>query len=470
MAHNEDKAARFGYFTASSSSWGETTGLVKLAVQADSLSDDLNEQRQHCGHDSTSTEISNAADELKLLANELQSLDAAVKANKDLYTEAFGEDLAEVQNHLGGIFEDIADCCQEMQKANGLNTSAVGWLAKKRYVKKLQKHLEANKTTLIVMRTVLHHGKEYGMHNSPGRLAESSPHTIQEDLAILETVFASRHAIKDLHNLANKSHEHSSSTSSAGSIDITPSFKPGAHGRNLSSATGVDVSVIEDVLPTSDKKKKQDALAQRFSRRGVRLAVHSSIMDTNAHEVPISLRKKWIYQAQLRRTPEHFNAGSPSIAQLSKISEVNSSSGLDEAPPAVSRQRALATPGNQTTNESPERSDSQASSVSGRRSKARERSASLVSSPLGKKLGNLITRLSHTNLRERRVNGKGSPPSIEQHIYPPSEANTQGDLRKKEQRSPEKEMTAKEKPGWSYRLTRPFVKEELTTPDFEKGF
>jgi hypothetical protein len=293
---------------------------------------------------------------------------------------------------------------------------------------------------------------------------------MQEDLAILETVFASRHAIKDLHNLGRTSHEHSSSTSSAGTVDTPPSFKPGAHGRNLSSATGVDISVVEDVLPTSDKKKKQDALARRFSRRGVRLAVHSSIMDTNAHDVPISLRKKWIYQAQLRRTPEYFNAGSPSIAQLSKISEVNSSSGPDEVAPAPSRHRSLTTPENLNANQSPERSDSQASSVSDRLSKARQRSSSLVSSPVGRKLGNLINRLSRSNLRERRLNHKGSPHSIEQQIHPPGEANSHRDPEKKERGAATNEMSAKEKPGWSYRLTRPFVKEELTTPDFEKGF
>ncbi|KIW66321.1 hypothetical protein PV04_05657 [Phialophora macrospora] len=470
MAEAGSKPSSFSHFTASSPSAKEKKNLTELASQADALSDDLGKQRQHCGHESTSTEISNAVDELKLLAGELRSLDTAVNAHKDLYTEAFGQDLAEIQTHLEGIFEDIADCCKEMQKANGPNTSAVGWLAKKRYVKKLQKHLEANKTTLIVMRTVLHHGKEYGMQNSPGRLAESSPHTMQEDLAILETVFASRHAIKDLHNLGSKSHEHSSSTSSAGTVDTTPAFKPGAHGRNLSSATGVDISMVEDVLPISDKKKKQDALARRFSRRGVRLAVHSSIMDTNAHEVPISLRKKWIYQARARRTPENFNAGSLSIAQLSKISEVNSSSVPDEAPPASSLHRALTTPENLNASQSPERPDSQASSVSDRLSNARQRSSSLVSSPLGRKLGNLITRLSRSNLRERRLNDKGSPQAIEQQICPPSEANTQCDLEKKERVVAAKDMSAKEKPGWSYRLTRPFVKEELTTPDFEKGF
>jgi hypothetical protein len=138
--------------------------LARLAIQAHALSINLNKRQQQCGHESTSTDISDAARELEILAMELTSLDDAVRANRRLYTDAFDQDLAEIQQHLGGIFEDIADCCTEMQKADGLNTSAIGWLAKKRYVKKLQKHLEANKTTLIVMRVVLHHGKEYGRH------------------------------------------------------------------------------------------------------------------------------------------------------------------------------------------------------------------------------------------------------------------------------------------------------------------
>ena len=137
--------------------------LTSLAVQANTLSTNLDELRQQCGHDSTSTDISDAAEELQSLSKELADLDAAVEANKELYTDAFNQDLAEIKFHLEGIFEDISDCCREMQKADGLHASAVGWLTKKRYVKKLQKHLEANKTTLIVMRTVLHHGKEYGM-------------------------------------------------------------------------------------------------------------------------------------------------------------------------------------------------------------------------------------------------------------------------------------------------------------------
>ncbi len=143
---------------------GITADLASLAVQADLLSINLDKLRHQCGHDSTSADISTASLELKLLSNEFIGLDTAVEANKELYTDAFSQDLAEIKVHLECIFEDIADCCNEMQKADGLHTSAVGWLTKKRYVKKLQKHLEANKTTLIVMRTVLHHGKAYGMH------------------------------------------------------------------------------------------------------------------------------------------------------------------------------------------------------------------------------------------------------------------------------------------------------------------
>ena len=291
---------------------------------------------------------------------------------------------------------------------------------------------------------------------------------MRESLAILETVFASRKAIRDLRGLGSKTHEHTRSTSSAGSFDTTPSFRPGAHGRNLSTATGVYVPIIEDVLPMPEKSKKQEELARRFSRRGVRLAVHSSIMDTNAHDVPISLRNKWIRHAHLRRGSDRFDAASPSIAQLSRISEVNSNPGLDEPPPTSSRQQALTTSEHTSESVSPDRASSRASSVSDR---LRERSSSLRSSPLGRRLGNLISRLSSTNLRERNVSDARRSDAVEQSAYPPSENKNQGDPEKKDTGpAAKKEMSAKEKPGWSYRLTRPFVKEGLRTPDFERGF
>jgi hypothetical protein len=95
-----------------------------------------------------------------------------------------------------------------------------------------------------------------------------------------------------------------------------------------------------------------------------------------------------------------------------------------------------------------------------------------MSSPLGKQLGSLITRLSRSNLRERKLSDRDSPSAIEEEVYPPSEVNDEkADPKKKEyDAAAKKEMSAKEKPGWSYRLTRPFMKEDLTTPDYERGF
>jgi hypothetical protein len=307
--------------------------------------------------------------------------------------------------------------------------------------------------------------------SSPGRLAESSPHTLQEDLAILETVFASRDAISGLQTFEKKSHEHTSSMSSTATTDTSPSFEPGAHGRNLSTATGVDTPVIEDVLPQSDKKKQQDALARRFSRRGVRLAIHSSIMDTNAHDVPISLRKKWIHQAHVRQGAGVMTTGGPSTAQLSKISEVNSNCTVDEPPAAIHGERVLTTPDQNIENSSPEKLSSEASSGSGRLSKVRMRGAALASSPMGRQIGKLIDRLSRTSLKDRSENSKPDNQVMEEEHYPPQSADKQSDPQKKEESSvPQKQLTAREKTSWSYRLTRPFLQPEPTTPDYERGF
>ena len=142
------------------------TGLTSLAAKATNLAMELDKLQFTCGHESTAQDISNITEELMLLEKVLNGLNQAISSKQEQYTRAFDEDLAEICNHLGGIFDDISDCCTEMHKADGLNTKSVGWLRKKRYVSKLQKHLQANKTTLVVMRTVLHHGKEYGMQKS----------------------------------------------------------------------------------------------------------------------------------------------------------------------------------------------------------------------------------------------------------------------------------------------------------------
>lgn len=150
--------------------------------------------------------------------------------------------------------------------------------------------------------------------------------------------------------------------------------------------------------------KKEDHLARRFSKRGVRLAVHSSILDLNAHDAPNSLKHKWISQVQ---------AGSPSIAQLTDIPEVDSI-------PSILQRRV--TVGEEPTIAAPE-------------SKAKKRSLTLMSTPGAKTLSKVISRLSNTGLNNENKKGE-----------------------------------TETKAGWSYRLTKPFMKPELTTADYNKDF
>ncbi|KAK6383804.1 hypothetical protein LTS17_003096 [Exophiala oligosperma] len=395
--------------------------LVYLSKHAEVLAAGLNKQQSECGHQSTSVEISQVAAELRLLSEELNNLWKAIDVKQEQYTNVFREDLWEMHNNLEGIFEDVEDCCREMQKADQIEATALGWLHRRPYVKKLRKHLEANKTTLIVMRTVLHHGTEYGLQSSSERLAESSPHILQEDLAILQSVFASKQAIEELESATKMSKQNTPLLSSL----KTPTFQPGAHGRNLSSATGVDTPAVEDFLPPGTTGNKDaDPLTKRFSKRGVRLAVHSSIMDLNAHEIPDSLKKRL------------FAAGSLSSAQLSKISEVTSvTSGEYRRGPSHS------TDGARDENDNDKRSELSSTDElpTAHVSKAKKRGLTLLATPVGQTLGKLITKLSSTSLRENR------------------DAN-----------SAPKKTKDSDKSGWTYKLTKPFEKSELTTPDYNQ--
>ena len=79
-------------------------------------------------------------------------------------------------------------------------------------------------------------------NSSPGRLAESSPHTMHEDRAILESVFAkNRNAIVDVHMLDTPRHKHGFSSSSDRLANA------GAHHRKLSTSTGVECPPLPDV-------------------------------------------------------------------------------------------------------------------------------------------------------------------------------------------------------------------------------
>lgn len=273
---------------------------------------------------------------------------------------------------------------------------------------------------------------------------------MQEDWAILESIFASRKAISELHRHTDKVHEQSASSSS-GTTDMTPSFKPGAHGRNLSSATGVKGPAIEDILPPSRTVQNQnsdDTLARRFSRRGMRLAVHSSILDSNAHEIPMSLKKRWFNQVRRRRSVDQAFGQDQSFAQLSRISEVNSSMGPEIVLEGPTLQRSASTPDGPSQQASEGLSGQQEESQ-GPTPKAKKRSMTLMESSVARTLGKAITRLSNVTTNSGRKKESAA-----------SKADRQADA--------EEKKTSEDKTGWSYRLSKPFVKDELTTPDFNK--
>jgi hypothetical protein len=283
------------------------------------------------------------------------------------------------------------------------------------------------------------------LSSSPGRLAESAPHTMSEDRAILESIFAeNRHAILDLHGLDQaRSHKHSSSNSSnshnlksAAGSDSTEDYAPGAHGRKLSAATGVEIPPVPDVLPTksvSTTKPADDSLARRFSKRGARLGVHMSILDLGAHDTPVALRKKWLAQARSK------DSTSEAIAQpMATIEEDGAQSNPNKDPEQGPSQRL-----------SPPRTSSDESV-----SKARRRANSLITSPAGKAFSKVIHRLSLSTLRKSKE-AKGKQPEE-------TSGSTSG--------SGSGETDGIGGGGIKQRLNMHLIKPELSTPDYNKEF
>lgn len=138
------------------------SNTVGLAGQAASLSTELYSLQEKCQNDTTASEISSIADELARLSTTLWKLNDTINADPAQYTDAFNEDLQEITTELSFVFEEISECCAGL--VAGSNVSAVSWFFRKGRVARLLKHLEALKGTLMVMRTVLWHGKDYGTH------------------------------------------------------------------------------------------------------------------------------------------------------------------------------------------------------------------------------------------------------------------------------------------------------------------
>ena len=442
---------------------------VRLAGRSASLSTQLYSLGESCGHDNTQKEISAIAGELTLLSTTLWRLHEAMSDNFSAYTTAFHQDLGEIQGELSLLCDEIEECCLEMSKLDGQRT--VGWLFKKGRVVKLEKHLQTLKTTVVVMTTVLFHSKEYGIqryvkcpasqrtqadtapHSSSDRLAESAPHTMSEDRAILESIFSqNRNAIMDLHNLeTSHGHKHASSTSDSANqppkdaTDADIVYSPGAHGRNLSAATGVEVPPVPDVLPAKvvdgPKSKADDYLSRRFSKRGVRLGVHMSILDLGAHETEAELKKKWIAQA---KTEEHVRPATSTIIG-------DSAKDKDKENAIHSSDNVITT--RSTEAKTPPRRSTSDESVS----KVRARAHSLIGSPLGKAMSTVIRGLSLSNVRNGRRSSKvdkGKRPESGDGI------DEEGDIG--DRKGPVNALKNK--------FNAHFTQDELKTPDYNQEF
>jgi hypothetical protein len=133
----------------------------ELATQAHNLSLELKSLAENCGHESITKDISGIATEIQILGTNLCLLHEAMSVKGTAYTVAFRQDLAEITNELQMIFEEVEECSTKLQKADPSTYNIVSWFFRKGRAMRFQKHLEALKTTVVVMSTVLNHGKDY---------------------------------------------------------------------------------------------------------------------------------------------------------------------------------------------------------------------------------------------------------------------------------------------------------------------
>lgn len=237
---------------------------------------------------------------------------------------------------------------------------------------------------------------------------------MSEDRAILESIFAeNRNAISSLARSGSRYHKHSSSTSS----DQDPELKPGAHGRNLSSATGVEGISVPDYLPPTTETTKvtgltergnERSLGRRFTKR-VGLGVHKTIIEIQVNDTEATLRRRWIKD-------DRTAAIMPSIVETTQEPAQGQSHPANETATTNSRNNSLA----------------------------------LISSSIGKSLSRAIHRLS---IRKGQENLPTSP--LADKSGTPSDGAQDAKVVKQ---------------SVSTRLKHKFATPELTTPDYEREF
>lgn len=250
---------------------------------------------------------------------------------------------------------------------------------------------------------------------------EIVPHTMSEDRAILESVFAKNHdAIAALHSLENSypSPDHPHKAIGAASKKEQTSLKDHKLEK-CPNTNGVELPPIPDVMFSEQSVEGATEVAdlsRRFSKRGVRLGVHMSILDLGAHSAPAELRKKWINSDQ-----SFSDDASQPPAMLVPVLESTSADCFTGA-----------------------RQSSESSTSRGSR---KNRAQSLINSPAAKSIGNIIRRISLSHGDSHRTDVKGK--AKENDIPTPKIEDNPGKLKK---------------------LVLRFQKPPLKTPDYNQEF
>jgi hypothetical protein len=147
------------------------------------------------------------------------------------------------------------------------------------------------------------------LHDRSPTLAGCLPHTMHEDRAILDTVFATnRNAIIDLHSLER-------------TIGAVREIGDKDRQQEDVSVPATEIPPIPDIFPAAPRTASSAPKMtprKSFSRRGIRLGVHMSILDMGAHSVPDALKNKWIQTSRSNHPikPMMTGARSPDKAHV----------------------------------------------------------------------------------------------------------------------------------------------------------
>jgi hypothetical protein len=136
--------------------------VVRSAASAACLSTEINGLAAGCPRDSDTDALAAVSGQLTMLSAALTRLHGGMSTGDAAYTAAFHQDLAEIIEVLNLVLGEVRECADELQKLNPPSINAAKWFFTKGRANRLHKHLTSLNTTIVVMRTVLDHAKDYG--------------------------------------------------------------------------------------------------------------------------------------------------------------------------------------------------------------------------------------------------------------------------------------------------------------------